>query len=241
MTADRGEWDLRPSCDWVRPRTLAVMEPEDDSSDLDTRAGPWFRRHPRQAVAVAAAMFVAIFGLRMAETGAADAVSVLYVLPVALLAITFGFIVGSAAGVGAVALLFLGVDLTGIPLTALGWSTRITPLLLLGPLIGFASDQLQQAEQRERHYDRVALLQREAAEINDDIVQRLAAAKWLLEAGNTDRGLEAVADTMVAAQALVSRMLGADSPLGGGRRQSRRPNDAPHVDRGVATRRHTDH
>lgn len=217
------------------------MTPDDHPPDLVTRAGPWFRRRPRQALTVAGAMFVAIFTLRVAETAAADAVSVLYVLPVALLALTFGFVVGTVASVGAVSLLVLGVDLTGTPLTALGWSTRLTPLLLLGPLIGFASDQLQEAEQRERHYAQVALLQREAAEINDDIVQRLAAAKWLLERGNTDGAHEAVEDTMLAAQALVSRMLAAGGPLGGGRWQSRRPEAAPHADRGVPTRRLRDH
>jgi len=217
-----------------------LVTPDDHTPDLVTRAHPWFRRRPRQALTVAGAMFVAILALRLADSGAADAVSVLYVLPVALLALTFGFIVGSAAGAGAVALLVLGVDLTGTPLTPLGWSTRLTPLLLLGPLIGFASDQLQEAERRERHYAQVALLQREAAEINDDIVQRLAAAKWLLERGNTDGAHEAVEDTMLAAQALVSRMLVADSPLGGGRRQSRRPGEAPHGDGGVAARRHRD-
>lgn len=224
----------------LRAAHWLLVTPVDHPPDLVPRAGPWFRRRPRQAVTVAGAMFVAIFALRVAETGAADAVSVLYVLPVALLALTFGFIVGSAAGVGAVALLVLGVDLTGTPLTALGWSTRITPLLLLGPLIGFASDQLQEAERRERHYAQVALLQREAAEINDDIVQRLAAAKWLLERGDTDGAHETVEDTMLAAQALVSRMLATDSPLGRGRWQSRRPEGAPHGDRGVTTRHHTD-
>jgi hypothetical protein len=179
--------------------------------------GPWFRERPRQAIAVASAMSAAIFALRLADSSATDAVSVLYVLPVALLAMAFGFRVGFAVGLGSVGLLVAGTVLADITLSPLGWSTRITPLLLLGTLVGFASDQLRAAHRRERRYVEVALLQREAAEINDTIVQSLAAAKWLLEAGDTDRGLDTVNETMVTAQVLVSRMLGSDSPLEGDR------------------------
>jgi hypothetical protein len=183
--------------------------------------GPWFRERPRQAIVVATAMSAAIFALRLADSSAADAVSVLYVLPVALLAMAFGFRVGAAVGLGSVGLLVAGTELADITLTPLGWSTRITPLLLLGTLVGFASDQLREAHRRERRYIQVALLQREAAEINDTIVQGLAAAKWLMEAGDTDRGLDAVNETMATAQVLVTRMLGADSPLPGDRLRSR--------------------
>lgn len=191
------------------------------------RGGPWFRERPRQTIAVASAMSAAIFALRLADSSATDAVSVLYVLPVALLAMAFGFRVGFAAGVGSVGLLLAGTLLADISLTPLGWSTRITPLILLGTLVGFASDQLGEAHRRERHYVEVALLQREAAEINDTIVQGLAAAKWLMEAGDTERGLEAVNDTMATAQVLVSRMLGSDSPLEGDRLRSRPQHPSP--------------
>lgn len=160
-------------------------------------------------------MFVAIFALRLADSSPSDAVSVLYVLPVALLAFTFGFRTGLVAGLGSVGLLAAGTLLTGISMSPLAWATRITPILLLGTLVGYASDQLREGDRRELHYAEVALLQREAAEINDGIVQGLAAAKWLLEAGHTERGLGAVNDTIVAAQALVTRMLGPNSPLGG--------------------------
>lgn len=180
-------------------------------------AGPWFRHRPQQALAVAVLLAAGVFALRLVDSNAEDAVSVLYVLPVALLALAFGFRVGVAAGAGAVGLLVLGSTLADVSFTPLGWSARITPLLLLGTLVGFASDQLREADERERHYARVALLQREAAEINDGIVQGLAAAKWLLEAGDTERGLDAVKDTMTTTQELVSRMLGVDSPLPGDR------------------------
>ncbi len=169
---------------------------------------------------VAIVLAAGVFALRMVDSSAEDAVSVLYVLPVALLALAFGCRVGLGAGLGSVALLVLGSQLTGVSFTPLGWSARITPLILLGTLVGFASDQLREADERERSYARVALLQREAAEINDGIVQGLAVAKWLLEAGETERGLEAVRQTMLTTQHLVSRMLGADSPLPGDRLRS---------------------
>lgn len=176
---------------------------------------PWFQHSPRRALAVAAVMFVAIFALRLADSHSADAVSVLYVLPVSLVAFAFGFRPGLAAGVGAVGLLVVSELATDGTLRPLGWATRITPLLLLGMLVGYASDQLREGDRRELHYAEVALLQREAAEINDGIVQGLAAAKWLLEAGHTERGLGAVNDTIVTAQTLVGRMLGPGSPLEG--------------------------
>lgn len=176
---------------------------------------PWFQHSPRRALAVAAVMFTAIFALRLADSHSADAVSLLYVLPVALVAFAFGFRAGLVGGLGSVGLLVVSEVVTDGTLSPLGWATRITPLLLLGTLVGYASDQLREGDRRELHYAEVALLQREAAEINDGIVQGLAAAKWLLEAGHTERGLGAVNDTIVTAQTLVSRMLGPDSPLAG--------------------------
>jgi hypothetical protein len=178
-------------------------------------AGPWFRRQPHLAVAVAAAMTFLIFAARLSVAGTADAITVFYALPVALIAVAFGFRWGLAAGAGAVALIEVWVGIEGITLSPLAWTTRTIPMLLLGGLLGLACDRLQEAYERDEQLSMMIAFQREAAEINDTVVQGLAAAKWLFEMGDLEHGLNMLTDTMVQAQDLVTSMLGHDSPLPG--------------------------
>ena len=145
--------------------------------------------------------------------GTSDPISVLYVLPVSLLAFAFGFRAGMVAGAVAVVLQVGWVLTVGESLTPIGWIGRIVPLLLLGALVGSSSDRVRDARRAERYALAVSLLQRDAAEINDSVVQGLAATRWLLEAGNVDRALEALDETAALAQGLVSRVLGPDSLL----------------------------
>ena len=87
-------------------------------------SGPWFWQHPRWALVVAAALFTGVLALRLAVAGVEDSISVLYVLPVALLALTFGFRVGVAAGFAAVGLLVSWVLYQDETLSPLGWLSR---------------------------------------------------------------------------------------------------------------------
>lgn len=151
--------------------------------------------------------------LRWSVGSVEDSISMLYVLPVALLALAFGFRVGMGAGVFAVGLLAVWLVTTGESLGPFGWLSRATPPLLLGALVGAAADRIREAAEHERHAAAVTLLQREAAEINDRVLQQMAAAKWLLEAGRIDDGVELLAETMDDAQRLVASMLGPDSIL----------------------------
>jgi hypothetical protein len=185
--------------------------------------GPWYRQRPRVAVTVAALLFAGVFALRLAVGGSEDAISMLYVLPIALVSLAFGAQAGVGAGVCAVALVEAWAVLGDVDLTPVGWLSRATPLLLLGLLVGVASDQQRIAARRDRELAAVLALQREAAEINDTIVQGLAASKWRLECGDVDRGLATLTETMATAQALVSSLLGAASPLPGDLRRSRPP------------------
>lgn len=175
--------------------------------------GPWFWLRPALAVTVSVVLFLGIIVLRWTVGGAEDAISMLYVLPVALLALTFGLRVGVTSGVLAVSLLVLWVVTAGESLSAWGWLSRVTPLLLLGALVGESADHIRAAAEAERRAAEVRLLQREAAEINDRVLQQMAAAKWMLEAGNIDDGIDVLTSTMDTAQELVARMLGPDSVL----------------------------
>jgi hypothetical protein len=190
-------------------------------------AGPWFWLRPELAAGVSTVMFVAVAILQWSVAGPEDAISVLFVLPVALLALSFGLRAGIGSGILGVSLLALWAVPSGEELTVLGWLSRTTPLLLLGVLVGAASDRIRASREAERHSAEVVLLQREAAEINDHVLQQMGAAKWLLEAGRTDDGIEVLATSMDTAQQLVSRMLGSQSVLGRSSVPRSRPNPTP--------------
>jgi hypothetical protein len=102
-----------------------------------------------------------------------------------------------------------------------GWVARVTPMLLLGGLLGHAADQLRRSEAERNRLMTVAQRHRDAVDFNDRIVQELAAAKWALEGGNSDRGLDILERTLDAAQHMVSQMLrDADAESGDAARRS---------------------
>jgi hypothetical protein len=164
---------------------------------------------------VSIVMFAGIAVLQWYVGGVADSISMLYVLPVALLALSFGFRVGLGAGILAVSLFAAWMVSAGESLSPLGWLSRVTPLLLIGCLVGMATERIREAVRVERHALEVALVQRESAEINDIVLQQMAATKWLLELGRVDEAIELLETTMTTAQQLVTRVLGSDSVLQG--------------------------
>ena len=95
----------------------------------------------------------------------------------------------------------------------LGWVGLVAPVVLLGALVGFASDRIRDADRAERYAAMVTVLQVEGAEVSDRIFQGLAASKWMLEVGDLERGLAVLEDTMVIAQGLVTNVLGSNSVL----------------------------
>jgi hypothetical protein len=169
--------------------------------------GPWFRERPAVVLAVAAVLFAVVLCLRLLAGGPADAYSLLYVLPVALVATSSGLRAGVLAGLVAVGLMVLWAVTADVSLGPAGWASRVVPLLLLGVLLGDASDRLARADAERRRLEAAALLHREAIEINDSLVQGMVAAKWSLEAGQTDVGLRTLSDTITRAHALVSGLV----------------------------------
>lgn len=169
--------------------------------------GPWFRRHPASAVTVAGALFAAVLTLRLLVGDAGDAFSMLYALPVALLANAFGLRVGLVAGVVAVALIVVWTLVDDVTLSPTGWTSRVVPLLLLGVLVGQAADQAGRAEEERRRLETSALLHQEAIEINDMLVQGLAAARLYFESGDVDTGRRILDETIAQARELVSGLI----------------------------------
>lgn len=180
----------------------------DGMLDLSPReAGPWFRARPRAALGVSVLLFGAVLALRLADDKATDAISMLYTLPVALVALAFGRSAGIVAGVTALLLVGLWVLVTGEGLTILGWVSRAVPLVLLGALVGDASDRLSRAERLRLALEAAAQRQRDATEVNDTLVQGMAAAKWALESGRHESGLKTLDDTLRLGHELVSQLL----------------------------------
>ena len=61
----------------------------------------------------------------------------------------------------------------------------------------------------QRHHDAVV--------VHERVVQELVAAKWAIEAGHPERGLEIVTNTLYEAQDMVSRMMREEHTESGGR------------------------
>jgi hypothetical protein len=91
------------------------------------------------------------------------------------------------------------------------------PLLLIGFLLGDASERLNRAEDERLRQEARELRHRQAVEINDSLVQGMAAAKWSLEAGRVDNGLAALEETLDQGQRLVSQLIRDADELDAGR------------------------
>lgn len=208
--------DLCPSSSGRSGPTLAVVHRQ-----RPARHGPWFWAHPVPALATAVALAVAICTLRFAIGGVEDSIANLYVLPVALVALTWGRRAGFVAGVIATGLLLWWVLAAGEHITPLGWLSRIIPLVLLGTLVGDAADRIRDADRTERRARRLEMLGRETAEVHDSMMQHLAAAKWRLESGDTEHGLDSLTAAIVDAQDVVRELLESSRTVPADRLRSR--------------------
>ena len=187
-----------------------------DGSD----AGPWYRSSVRAALLVALGLFAVVTVAHIIASGTGEAVDILYALPVALLAMSFGLsggLIGASIGFSLFAVVEL-VDGVG-DIDATGWISRVAGLFLLGALLGRATDQIETgrfraitaAAERQRLEER-ARRQAEGLEISDSILQHLAVAKWMIEAGENERAIEVLTLTMVTGERMVaSSALGSPS------------------------------
>jgi K+-sensing histidine kinase KdpD len=181
-----------------------------------TRAtNPWFRLKPAESVVVATVLFAAISVLQWFVDGSGQAVVMLYLLPVALLAVTFGTRGGVAAAAGAFAVfaLFEIFHATG-DIDVEGWIVRGVALFLLGGLLGRATDEMEASrraalEEQEGRCRLEAAIRRytNAIEISDSILQQLVAAKWLAEAGRSDQVVGLLDETIVRGEHMVAGLL----------------------------------
>ncbi len=174
---------------------------------------PWFRERPEFTIALSVFLFLSIFVLRLLAGDITDGYTQLFALPVALLATAFGRRWGFVSAVAAELLVLAWVLINDEPMSPSGWVSRIVPMVLLGLLVGDASDRLRRVEREKLELAAAARMHREAIEINDSLIQGMAAAKWALEAGRTESGLAALDETIVQGHNLVSGLI-RDAGLG---------------------------
>lgn len=104
----------------------------------------------RVVLAAACLAYAGVFGLRLATADPADALSLLYVAPVALFALELGFVIGLCAALGATALTVMwwasarsGLD----PVAILTWTAAF---VAVGGIAGWFSDRMRAAQHRQR-------------------------------------------------------------------------------------------
>lgn len=100
---------------------------------------------PATSVGAAVILFAAIFASRQLHGAVGDGLTLLYALPIALLALRFGLWAGLAAGVLA-GVLFV-VYASGVDFAPLAYSTRTIVFLTLGFSLGGYADKLRRSEQ----------------------------------------------------------------------------------------------
>src|SRR3712207_245207 len=103
---------------------------------------------PPFVLAASAVLFAVVFALRLTIPGNEEAISLLYSLPVALLAARLGTRAGLAGGVLAIGLYALYVQLEDVDADLLSYVTRGTTFLLLGGLLGRYAERLQTVNAR---------------------------------------------------------------------------------------------
>ena len=106
-------------------------------------------RSRRWTIAAAVALFAAIFVLRLLDDVPADGVGFLYVLPVALVAVEWGWRWGMAAGAFACLLSLLWIAIAGVELSAIGYATRAFVLIATGGVLGRVAARIRAERRRD--------------------------------------------------------------------------------------------
>jgi hypothetical protein len=192
----------------------AFSKPADDSGG-DSRF-PWFWAHYGLAVGLSVVLFICVAVALYFAPSARAGLDILFLLPIALLAMTFGVRGGVAGAVVGCGLLAVGKFAGGgAEISISGWIVRGTVMFALGILLGVAADQINEGRRREAEAHQKRLLlwekahqQAEAIEIFDSVLQGVTAAKWSVEAGHGDEAVAILSSTLEVGQQLVADQLG---------------------------------
>ena len=167
---------------------------------------------------VAAAAFVAVFVLALAIADPRQAITVLYVVPIAITALAAGMRGGIAGAFVSTALLSLWFVIDDIHIGMSGWISRLIAFFVTGALVGRYEDLARTLARRRAD-------EQAATEVHDGVVQALVIATYELQRGNTPGAEAAVEEALAAAKAIISARL--PDPQPGDLRLSRRSPDRP--------------
>lgn len=137
--------------------------------------------------------FLAVTVLRFVSDSEADAIAVLYVIPIGLTAIRYGMAAGFAAAGLAFALFGAWSAAEEPDIGVVGYLTRACAFAVAAGGLSWAAQRLWRAERRAR-----------GRELHDTIVQRLAVARYSAEAGQVDECVRAVDEALEGVQRMVS-------------------------------------
>lgn len=166
--------------------------------NLSRRYAP---KAPLRALAVIAVLMVAVTVLRWYVDGAGQSAALLYVVPIALSAMRFGWRGGTvSAGLAMAAFVVLEFARSNGDVDLTGWVAPLLAMALMGGLVGHLSEAAARNDAARRLHlrDFEAAQQARLAELeaSDSIVQRVAAARWMLEVGRSEEALRALEDTV---------------------------------------------
>lgn len=153
--------------------------------------------------AVAVALFAGVFALLFAVSDPVQAGSVLFVVPIALLALSDGLRGGAVGAAVASALLIGWVVADDVELGVLGWMSRLTSFAMIGLLVGRYEDVARTHERRQ-------LDERYAGELHDRVVQSLVVAGYQFRNGEDPS--VAVDAALDGAKDIISTRLGDVEP-----------------------------
>jgi hypothetical protein len=147
-------------------------------------------------LAVVAALFATIFIVRFAYGDAKDALTVLYVVPISVVAVRFGMKAGLAAAGLAMLLLAIWVIAEDPDIGAVGLVSRAVGFVVAAGLVGFLEERMRSAQARAH-----------ALAVHDDVLQDLMVARYALDEGDHDAVRAAIDQASEGARALVEAEL----------------------------------
>lgn len=128
------------------------------------------RERRRVSLAVAAALFVIVFILRQVTMSQGDSLSVLYVIPVAIVALELGLRGGFAAATAASCAVAFWLATRDLPFDAAPLAVRAAILFGVGLIAGWFSDQMRASSEAVANENvRLSALERDQAALQSEV------------------------------------------------------------------------
>ena len=158
-------------------------------------------------IGVAVVLTVIVIALRATFSMPSDGFLFLLIAPIAIIAVEFAFVGGLVAALIGAAIV-IGFGLSGVMnYSNVGVAVRVAAFLIAGAGVGYLVQDRNRREAEIAALERRAQEQREAIQLNDDVVQGLAVAKMALEMGDAERAKTTMETTLKRAQQIASKHL----------------------------------